>query len=258
MEAETRVIERNRILAFWDSQIGKKIVMAVSGSILVLFILAHMAGNLKIFAGPDEINAYSRSLREIGYPELGYAQALWLVRIVLLISAILHIVAATQLTRMSWRARPVGYTAKKNVETTLAAQTMRWGGIILAVFIVLHILHFTLGAIGFAPGQFADFHVYQNVVAGFSRWPVAVLYIVAMAALGLHLDHGIWSALQTLGWTTTQNTRSLRMASRAIALIVFLGFSSVPVGVMAGWFLLIRERHARTENSRKSNRTEMG
>ena len=152
--------------------------------------------------GRSAINSYALSLREILNPELGYGQALWLTRIILLTCAILHIVAATQLTRLNWRARPVGYTSKKNVATTWAAQTMRWGGVLLAVFIVFHILHFTLGAVGFQPGQFVDLMVYQNVVAGFSVWPIAVFYIIAMVALGLHLDHGIWSALQTLGWTT--------------------------------------------------------
>jgi len=221
-------------MAFWDSLIGKKIVMAITGGVLVLFVLAHMAGNLKIFAGAEEINAYSRSLREIAYPELGYGQALWIVRIILLTCVVLHIISAYQLTRMSWQARPVGYTTKKNVETTWGAQTMRWGGVLLAVFVVFHILHFTLGAVGFQPGQFVDLMVYQNVVAGFSVWPIALFYIVAMAALCLHLDHGVWSALQTLGWTTTQNTRALRIVSRILALVVFAGFVSVPIAVMAG------------------------
>ncbi len=112
---------------------------------------------------------------------------------------------------------------------------MRWGGLLLAVFIVFHILHFTLGAVGFQSGQFVDLMVYENVVAGFSVWPIAVFYIIAMVALGLHLDHGIWSALQTLGWTNKRNTRGLRTLSRIIALAVFLGFSSVPVAVLAGW-----------------------
>jgi len=234
LEAQSHAVARSRVMAFWDSLIGKKIVMAVTGGVLVLFVLAHMAGNLKIFAGAEEINAYSRSLREIAYPELGYGQALWIVRIILLTCVVLHIISAYQLTRMSWQARPVGYTTKKNVETTWGAQTMRWGGVLLAVFVVFHILHFTLGAVGFQPGQFVDLMVYQNVVAGFSVWPIALFYIVAMAALCLHLDHGIWSALQTLGWTTTQNTRALRIVSRILALVVFAGFVSVPIAVMAG------------------------
>lgn len=225
----------NPIAAIWTSVIGKKIVMAVTGGILVLFVFAHMAGNLKIFSGPDEINAYSRFLREVGWPEFGYGQLLWLVRIVLLVSVLLHIIAAYQLTMINRRARPVDYTTKKNVETSLGALTMRWSGVIVIVFVVFHLLHFTAGVIGFQPGQFEHLAVYQNVVAGFSLWYVALFYIVAMAALCLHLNHGIWSALQTLGWSNARNQRSLQILSKIIAIVVFLGFSSVPVAVMAGW-----------------------
>src|SRR3984893_7879974 len=103
----------NPIFALWHTQIGKKVVMSVTGVVLVLFVIAHMAGNLKIFSGPVEINAYSRFLREVGWPELGYGQLLWIVRIVLLVCAGLHITAATQLTRMNWQARPVGYESRK-------------------------------------------------------------------------------------------------------------------------------------------------
>jgi len=224
----------NRLTLFWDSAIGKKIVMAVTGIVLVGFVIAHMVGNLKIFSGPDEINAYSRFLRTVGEPELGYGDLLWVVRIVLLTCVTLHIVAAYQLTRINWQARPVGYQSKKNVETSFAGLTMRWGGVLLAIFIVFHIAHFTLGAVGFQPGQYQDLHVYQNVVAGFSVWPVAVFYIVAMGALCLHLDHGIWSMLQTLGWSTSRNSRTLKTLSRVVAIIVFAGFVSVPVAVMTG------------------------
>lgn len=225
----------NRLVALWHSVIGKKVVMAVTGAVLILFVLAHMAGNLKIFAGQEEINAYSRFLREVGWPEFGYGQLLWIVRSVLLICAVLHITAATQLTLMNRQARPVGYGEKKNVETTWGALTMRWGGVLLAVFIVFHLFHFTGGMVGFQPGQFEHLMVYQNVVAGFQVLPIALFYILAMAFLGLHLDHGIWSMLQTLGWVTVQNTHALRMTSRIIAVIIFLGFVSVPVSVLAGW-----------------------
>jgi succinate dehydrogenase / fumarate reductase, cytochrome b subunit len=222
------------LATFWATAVGKKVVMAVTGAIMVAFVLAHMLGNLKIFAGPAEINAYSRALRTLGQPELGYGDALWIVRIVLLAAVTLHIVAAVQLTRLSWHARPVTYEYRKNVETTWGAKTMRWGGLLLALFIVFHILHFTMGAVGFAPGQYRDLHVYQNVVAGFSLWPVAAFYIIAMAALCLHLDHGIWSFLQTFGWSTSRNVTTLRAISRIIALVIFAGFVSVPLSVMTG------------------------
>ena len=224
-----------RLLTLWSSVIGKKVVMAVTGAVLIFFVIAHMVGNLKIFSGPEEINAYSRFLREVGWPELGYGQLLWIVRSVLFLCVTLHIIAAVQLTRMNWQARPVGYHSRKNVETTWGAVTMRWGGLLLAVFIVFHLFHFTGGMVGFQPGQFEHLMVYQNVVVGFSVWPIALFYIIAMGALCLHLDHGIWSMLQTLGWVNLDNTKSLRAVSRIVALVIFAGFISVPISVLAGW-----------------------
>jgi succinate dehydrogenase / fumarate reductase, cytochrome b subunit len=229
------IVVSHRALALWHTMIGKKVVMAVTGVVLVGFVIAHMLGNLKIFSGPEQINAYSRFLREVGTPELAYGQLLWIVRIVLLLCVALHITAAYQLSRMSWAARPVEYKVKHNVETTFAARVMRWGGVLLIVFIIFHLLHLTAGAVGFHPGQFKHLAVYQNVVAAFALWPVALFYVVAMGALCLHLYHGIWSMLQTLGWSTARNQRQLKIAARVIAIVVFAGFSSVPVSVWAGW-----------------------
>jgi succinate dehydrogenase / fumarate reductase cytochrome b subunit len=208
-ERPRREVAINQIAALWDSMIGKKVVMAITGAVLVLFVIMHMIGNLKILSGPDNINAYAVFLREVGRPELGYGQLLWIVRIILLICVIL--------------------------QTTIAAQTMRCGGVVLLAFIIFHLLHLTAGAVGFRPGQFKHLAVYQNVIAGLSSWPVAIFYIVAMAALSMHLHHGIWSAFQTLGFNTSRNTRILQTLCRLIALAVFLGFVSVPVSVLAGW-----------------------
>ena len=231
----TRTPVSHRVIALWDTMIGKKVVMAITGIALIGFVIGHMLGNLKIFTGAETINAYSRFLREVGTPELEYGQLLWLVRIFLMICVALHITAAVQLTRMSRAARPIGYTAKRDIETTWGARTMRWGGVLLVAFIVFHLLHFTGGVVGFGAGQFKDLAVYQNVVAGFAVWPIAIFYIVAMGALCLHLDHGIWSMLQTLGWNTARNEATLQIVSRVIAIVVFLGFTSVPVAVMTGW-----------------------
>jgi len=230
-----RAITLNPLALFWKTAVGKKIVMATTGAVLVLFVIMHMVGNLKILHGPDEINAYAAFLREVGQPELGYGQLLWIVRIALLVCVFLHVTAAVQLTRMNQQARPVGYNTKTNKETTFAAMTMRWGGFLLLIFVVFHLLHLTAGAVGFQAGQFKHLAVYQNVMAAFKVWPVAVFYIVAMAALGMHLYHGIWSALQTLGFITSRNTRTLRNICRLVALIIFIGFVSVPVSVLAGW-----------------------
>lgn len=225
----------HRVMAFWETMIGKKVVMAVTGIVLVGFVIGHMWGNLKMFSGPDEINAYSRFLRDVGMPELAYGQLLWAVRITLLLCVALHITAAYQLTRMSWAARPVAYNVKRDVETTFSGRMMRWGGVLLIFFVIFHLLHLTAGAVGFRPGQYKHLAVYQNVTAAFSVWPVALFYVIAMGALCLHLDHGIWSMLQTLGWSTARSERMLKTASRIIAIVVFLGFSSVPVSVLAGW-----------------------
>src|SRR5271156_751247 len=164
------VAASNRVLALWDTMIGKKVVMAVTGVVLIGFVFAHMIGNLKIFTGPNDINAYSRFLREVGMPALGYGELLWVVRIVLLTCVILHITAAIQLTRMSRAARPVGYDVKRNLETTFASRMMRWSGVLLAAFIVFHLLHLTGGVVGFQPGQFKHLAAYQNVVAAFAVW----------------------------------------------------------------------------------------
>jgi len=230
-----RTLVNHRAVAFCHTMVGKKVVMAVTGIVLILFVIAHMLGNLKIYSGPDEINAYSRFLREVGIPELAYGQLLWVVRIILLACVGLHITAAIQLSRMSWAARPLAYSAKRNVETTFAARMMRWGGALLVAFVVFHLLHLTAGAVGFRAGQFKELAVYQNVVAAFAVWPIALFYVLAMGALCLHLYHGIWSMLQTLGWNTARNQTTLKILSRVIAIVVFLGFSSVPVSVFAGW-----------------------
>src|SRR6266853_945584 len=229
------VIARNPVLALWRTMIGKKVVMAVTSVVLVAFVIVHMLGNLKMFSGPNEINAYSRFFREVGSPVFSYGQLLWLVRIILFISVTLHVIAAIQLTRMSWAARPIRYAVKRHIETTFDARLMRWGGALLLAFIIFHLLHLTGGIVGFTAGQFKHLDVYQNVVTAFSVWPATLFYIVAMGALCLHLSHGIWSLLQTLGLSTARSTATLKILSRAIAIVVFVGFTSVPVAVMAGW-----------------------
>jgi succinate dehydrogenase / fumarate reductase cytochrome b subunit len=215
--------------------VGKKVVMAVTGIVLVGFVIAHMLGNLKIFLGAEAINSYALFLRTMGEPLFPYSLLLWAARIVLLTCVALHITAAVQLTRMNWAARPQGYDTKRSIATTYAARTMRWSGVILALFIVYHLLHLTAGVVSFQPGEFVHLSVYHNVVAAFSVWYVSLFYIVAMACLCLHLDHGVWSMFQTLGWNNARTTSFLKGLSRVVALVVFVGFISVPVAVLAGW-----------------------
>ena len=225
----------NPLAALWGTMVGKKVVMAVTGIVLVGFVIAHMLGNLKIFLGAQAIDTYAAFLRTMGEPLFPYSVLLWVVRIVLLTCVALHITAAVQLTRMSRAARPHGYDTKESIATTYAARTMRWSAVIVVLFIVYHLLHLTGGVVGWEPGQFRDLSVYHNVVAGFSVWYVSLFYIVAMAALCLHLDHGVWSLLQTLGWNNARTTSKLKTLSRVVALAVFVGFISVPVAVLAGW-----------------------
>ncbi len=215
------------------SSVGKKIVMAVTGLLLVGFVIGHMLGNLKIYTGPEHFNAYALGLREFGAVFLGYSGGLWIARVVLLAAVVLHIVSAYQLTRVSRAARPVAYAAPKAPES-YAARTMRWGGVILLLFVVYHILHFTFGAVGYAPGQFVETDVYANVVAGFRVWYVSLFYIAAMAALGFHLSHGIWSMFQTLGVENPRAQRVLRALGPTVAAIVVAGNVSLPLAVMTG------------------------
>ena len=221
------------VAALWSTSIGKKAVMAVTGIVLVGFVILHLAGNLKIYLGADAFDAYARGLRELGEPILAYGQALWTLRLILLAAVVLHIVAAVQLTLTSWAARPVAYTEKEAVAATYAARTMRWGGVILVLFVVYHILHFTLGVVGYAPGQFQEASAYRNVVNGFRVWYVSAFYIVAQAALGLHLYHGVWSMFQTLGVDARSNG-VYRGLAVVVAVVVVVGNVSIPLAVLGG------------------------
>ncbi|HET6860586.1 MAG TPA: succinate dehydrogenase, partial [Streptomyces sp.] len=181
--------------SLWASTVGKKTVMAVSGLIMLSYLVAHMAGNLKIFFGAGEFNGYAHWLRTLGGPVLHYEWALWIVRVVLLAAVVLHGVAAYQLSRRDIRARPSKYVHKRR-RASYATHTMRWGGIILALFIVWHLLDLTTLTVN---ENAQHGRPYENVVATFSTWYGNVIYIVAMLAVGLHIQHGFWSAAQTLG-----------------------------------------------------------
>ena len=222
------------VMMLWGTSIGKKAVMAVTGFILVGFVIGHMLGNLKIYQGEEKFNAYAAWLREVGSPAFGHEQFLWLARLILLMATGLHIVAAAQLTQMSYDARPVSYAQKKAIQATYASRTMRWGGVIITLFVVYHILHFTFGAVGFAPGQFKHLSVYRNVVIGFSVWYVAAFYITAMVALGLHMYHGVWSMFQTLGLISENAGRLCRALAIVSSVVVVLGNISVPTAVLTG------------------------
>ncbi|MGY0061725.1 succinate dehydrogenase cytochrome b subunit [Streptomyces sp. LZ34] len=214
----------------WRSTVGKKAVMAVTGLIMLAYLAAHMLGNLKIFFGPGDFNGYAHWLRTLGEPALHYEWLLWIIRVALVASVVLHAVAAYQLSRRDLAARPQKY-ARRRQKASYATRTMRWGGVILGLFIVWHILDLTTLTVNehAEPG-----HPYQNVVATFSTWYGNTIYIVAMLALGAHIRHGLWSAAQTLGAGRPHRDRALKVTSTAVAAVLTGGFIAVPIAVMTG------------------------
>jgi succinate dehydrogenase / fumarate reductase cytochrome b subunit len=224
----------------WRSTLGKKAVMAVSGIILFGYVLLHMLGNLKLYlpryaqgehADELPLNVYAGWLRDVGAPLLPHEGALWLVRVVLVVAVVAHVWAAWQVTRASRRARPKRYEQVDRVEVDYAARTMRWGGVILLLFVVYHLLHLTTGQAhhDYVPGD-----VYHNVVAGFSLWWVSAVYLVANLFLGLHLYHGLWSMFQSLGWAHPTFNPWRRHFAVAFAVVVTAGNVSFPVAVLTG------------------------
>jgi succinate dehydrogenase / fumarate reductase cytochrome b subunit len=211
---------------FFSSTNGKKAVMGVTGAVLFVFVLGHMAGNLQIFEGPEKINAYGRFLHSV--PEL-----LWGVRIILLAAVSLHIWACIGLAARKLESRPVGYSKKQSVSSSYASRTMYWSGPILLAFIIFHLLQFTAGVVH--PGaDFQEGDVYHNMVAGFSVWYVSAWYIFSMLLLGLHIQHGAWSMFQSLGFNHPRHTPVLKKGAAVFAIVIVGGFISIPISVLLG------------------------
>lgn len=200
--------------------------MGVTGLVMIGFVGLHMLGNLQVFLGAEKLNAYGALLHGPLH-EVTLA-----VRVVLLVSVVLHVVAAVQLTLIDRAARPSGYARHVPQASTAASRSLRAGGVLLLVFIVYHLLHFTTGQVhpDFVPGN-----VYHNLLAGLRRPVVAVFYLVAMVALGLHLYHGAWSSFRSLGAARPRANPLYRPVAAAVALVVWLGFSVVPLAIVAGW-----------------------
>ena len=221
------------VVNFYRSAIGKKAVMAVTGVILFGWIFLHMLGNLKLYQGPVQMNEYAHFLRALGTPEFPNEGALWIARTILLLCVVLHIHAAYALTMMNRAARPVAYYSRDYVAATYAARTMRWGGVIILLFIFYHLAHLTFGG-HVSPAPFVKDDPYHNVVAGFRVWWVALIYIVANLALGLHLYHGVWSMFNSLGWNHPKFNPWRRYFATAFALLITVANVSFPVMVMLG------------------------
>ncbi|GBC79935.1 hypothetical protein HRbin09_01162 [bacterium HR09] len=214
-----------KVLSFYSTTVGKKLVMAVTGLILAVFVLGHMAGNLQIYQGPEKLNHYAQLLR-VSMP------LLWTVRLILLVSVVLHIVAAVQVTLQNWRSRPQKYAVSAYQEADIASRTMIWGGLVVAAFVVYHLLHLTFGT---AHGDFKPGDVYHNVVSGFQVPLVSLFYILANLFLALHLYHGMWSWFQTLGFSHPKYNRARRVFATVYAVVIAVGNISIPVSVLAGW-----------------------
>ncbi|TDP98095.1 succinate dehydrogenase cytochrome b subunit [Labedaea rhizosphaerae] len=210
----------------WSSTVGKKAVMAVTGVVLLLYVVAHMAANLKIFVGPESLDGYGRWLRGLGAGAFGYGGLIWIARVVLVAAVVLHMTAAVQLARRAHAARPVAYQVRPRVHGSYAARTMRWGGVLIALFVVYHVLDITTGTVNphGVPGE-----DYANVVASFQRWYVVLFYLFAVVALGLHLRHGAASALRSLG-----SARAVQPVAVGLAVLVTAGFAVVPLSVYFG------------------------
>ncbi|KAA2259590.1 succinate dehydrogenase cytochrome b subunit [Solihabitans fulvus] len=219
------------MVRLWRSTVGKKAVMAVSGAGLLLYVIAHMLANLKIFFGARSLDGYGHWLRELAAPVFGYEGVVWIARAGLLACVLLHMTTAIQLARRARAARPIGYRHRRPVQGSYSARTMRWGGVLIALFVVYHVLDITAGVVNpnGVPGQ-----DYRNVTASFGRWYVAVFYMLAVTALGFHIRHGMWSAFQSLGISTAKRRRALRAIALGVAVVITAGFLSVPIAVLTG------------------------
>lgn len=218
--------QRSRwLLLFWRSTVGKKVVMALTGAIGVAYVVAHMLGNLLVFEGAEKINAYAALLKS----NVGL---LWTARSILIVAVLLHILAAYQLARASQKSRPVGYKRWRAVGSDFASRTMRWTGLLLALFIVYHLLHLTTGTLH---PDFIEGAVHHNVISGFRVWYVSAVYILAMLMLALHLYHGVWSMCESLGVNYPKYNRLIRGVATILTVIVVAGFIAIPAAVLLGF-----------------------
>lgn len=213
--------------------IALKLLMAVSGLLFIGFVLAHMYGNLRAFAGHDAFNEYAEHLRELGTPMLPYSGFLWLMRVALIVALVTHVFCGMKLWSRAKRARTVQYEVKKHTGAIPASLILRWAGVTILLFLIWHLLEFTVVKINVAGGQTQD--PYNLVVDSFGVWWLTLIYLAALTMLGAHLHHGFWAACQTLGFNGTARARAAsRRFSLTLALIITIGFAAVPISVMLG------------------------
>ena len=226
------------LLRFYRTAVGKKWVMGVTGAALMLFVLAHLIGNLKLFLSKQEINLYGEALRDMPGHLLPRTVLLWTLRIGLILAFVFHIHAAASLTVMNRKARPAAdrYQSKRDyVAADYASRTMRWTGVIILLFLIFHLMDLTWGN---ANPDFLRGDPYNNLVYSFQRVPVAIVYILAMIALALHLYHGAWSMFQSMGITNPRYNTLRRRFAQAFALVILVGNCSFPIAVQLHWVKL--------------------
>ncbi len=231
MSVRTFGIEMPSIFMLYRSTVGKKIIMAVTGLVYIGYVVLHMYGNLKIFGGRIYFNEYAEGLRELGHPVFGHTHLLVIARTVLTVAIVLHVWAAIGLWRKANRARPQSYAQKQVVRANYASLTMRYGGTVIALFILYHLAHLTWG---FAHADYVRGDPYTNIVTAFQFWPVTLIYLIALLALALHLYHGTWSMFQTLGLSSQRLSPWLRGLALVLAVVVPIGFAVVPLSVLLG------------------------
>ena len=218
-------------MGWLKSSIGKKALMAVSGLLLVGFVIAHLLGNLLIYLGPEAINAYAQHLRDLG-------PLLWVARGALLAAVVMHAATSVHLAVENRRARPQPYQLVRRRETTLAARTMMASGLLLVAYLAYHLLHFTFGATNPTLSRVTDalgrHDVYAMMVLSFQQPAISLAYLLGMTALCLHLGHGIGSVFQTLGLTTERTLPRITRVGRLVALALYLGYISIPCAVLLG------------------------
>jgi succinate dehydrogenase / fumarate reductase, cytochrome b subunit len=223
--------QRNIVSRTWGTSVGKKSVIAVTGIVFLLYVIAHMIGNLKVFTGRESFNHYSEWIRTIGEPAVPAQTTLTIIRVVLVVAVVAHFWAAVSLWRQAKRARPQAYVTKKSVAQSYASRTMRWGGVIVLLFIIWHILDLTVGAVN---PDGADSTPYDRLVASFQNPFITAFYVLALVLLGMHLRHGIWSATQTLGQSNRRRERTVNAFALVFSTALIAGFLIVPFSVLFG------------------------
>ncbi len=221
----------------WSSTVGKKLIVAVTGVILVAYVILHVLGNLKTLqgnggAGAAPVDTYAEWLRTVGKPVIPRDGVLWLVRVILISAFVIHIVGVTQLIKRNREARPPGHRKAKRIGRSFSSRTMAWTGVLLAVFVVFHVLQFTTLTIH--PTPLAEGTVYANLYDAFQQLWIVVLYVAAVAILGFHLRHALWSVLQTHGVDAPNRNPTIRRGATATAVLITVGFAAIPIVIYAG------------------------